>query len=130
MLALHNRRTAPDARAHERDPLGRVLTSNYGSPARAATLEGVVKTSAGQPVDGAMVTVFSANRMRKQTVFTKDGKVCSSSSNLPAYAIEDGVPSFICIDPAGADKDRATLNRYPRIADADAGADTGADTGN
>jgi virginiamycin B lyase len=36
----------------------------------AATLEGVVTTSAGQPVNGAMVTVFSANRMRKQTVFT------------------------------------------------------------
>ena len=36
----------------------------------AATLEGVVKTSAGRPVDGAMVTVLSADRMRKQTVFT------------------------------------------------------------
>ncbi|MBW2376365.1 MAG: carboxypeptidase regulatory-like domain-containing protein, partial [Deltaproteobacteria bacterium] len=36
----------------------------------AATLEGVVTTSAGQPVNGAMVTVFSADRMRKQTVFT------------------------------------------------------------
>ncbi len=43
----------------------------------------------------------------RDLVFTKDGKVCSSSSNLPAYAIEDGVPSFICIDPEGADKDRA-----------------------
>jgi len=42
----------------------------------------------------------------RDLVFTKDGKVCSSSSNLPAYAIEDGVPSFICIDPQGADKDR------------------------
>ena len=41
--------------------------------------------------------------------FTKDGRVCSSSSNLPAYAIEDRVPSFICIDPQGADKDRAAL---------------------
>ena len=38
--------------------------------ASAATLDGVVKTSAGQPVNGAMVTVFSTNRMRKQTVFT------------------------------------------------------------
>ena len=43
----------------------------------------------------------------RDLVFTKDGKVCSSSSNLPAYAIEDGVPSFICLDPEGADKDRA-----------------------
>ena len=43
----------------------------------------------------------------RDLVFTKDGKVCSSSSNLPAYAIEDGLPSFICIDPDGADGDRA-----------------------
>lgn len=41
--------------------------------------------------------------------FTKDGRVCSSSSNLPAYAIEDHVPSFICIDPLGAEKDQAAL---------------------
>lgn len=45
----------------------------------------------------------------RDLVFTKDGRVCSSQSNLPAYAIEDGVPSFICIDPVGADKDRAQL---------------------
>ena len=47
----------------------------------------------------------------RDLVFTKDGKVCSSSSNLPAYAIEDGVPSFICIDPDGADEDRALAAR-------------------
>jgi streptogramin lyase len=41
--------------------------------------------------------------------FTADGRVCSSSSNLPAYAIEDQRPSFICIDPEGADKDRKAL---------------------
>ena len=41
--------------------------------------------------------------------FTRDGRVCSSSSNLPAYAIEDQRPSFICVDPTGADKDRAAL---------------------
>ncbi len=35
----------------------------------------------------------------RDLVFTDDGKVCSSQSNLPAYAIEGGVPSFICIDP-------------------------------
>ncbi len=46
----------------------------------------------------------------RDLAFTNDGKVCSSSSNLPAYAIEDGVPSFICIDPEGADKDRALAN--------------------
>jgi virginiamycin B lyase len=42
----------------------------------------------------------------RDLVFTKDGKICSSSSNLPAYAIEDGVPSFICLDPEGGAKDR------------------------
>ena len=49
-----------------------VLLSTLGPTfsASAATLDGVVKTSTGQPVNGAMVTVFSANRMRKQTVFT------------------------------------------------------------
>lgn len=41
--------------------------------------------------------------------FTEDGRVCSSSSNLPAYAIEDMRPSIICIDPTGADKDKAAL---------------------
>ncbi len=35
----------------------------------------------------------------RDLVFTDDGKVCSTQSNLPAYAIEGGVPSFICIDP-------------------------------
>lgn len=49
----------------------------------------------------------------RDLVFTKDGRVCSSQSNLPAYAIEDGVPSFICIDPQGADKDRAALSAAP-----------------
>ncbi|MBK6289930.1 MAG: carboxypeptidase regulatory-like domain-containing protein [Pseudomonadales bacterium] len=41
--------------------------------------------------------------------FTSDGQACSSSSNLPSYAIEDGVPSFICIDPEGGAADRALL---------------------
>jgi virginiamycin B lyase len=31
--------------------------------------------------------------------FTRDGKVCMSNSNLPAYAHEDLVPAFICIEP-------------------------------
>jgi virginiamycin B lyase len=43
----------------------------------------------------------------RDLAFTEDGQVCSSSSNLPAYAIEDGLPSFICLDPEGADRDRA-----------------------
>ena len=77
-----------------------------------------------------MVTVFSANRMGKQTVFTNaEGRyliVVDYEGELTirarapsfadatekilvgaAYAIEDGVPSFICLDPVGADRDRA-----------------------
>ena len=53
----------------------------------------------------------------RDLVFTKDGQVCSSSSNLPAYAIEDGIPSFICVDPEGADKDRLHV-ATPRALDA------------
>ncbi|MEK7661766.1 MAG: hypothetical protein AAB680_06975, partial [Pseudomonadota bacterium] len=41
--------------------------------------------------------------------FTEDGQVCSSSSNMPAAAIEDGRPSFICIEPEGGATDRAAL---------------------
>ena len=37
----------------------------------------------------------------RDMVFTKDGKVCSSNSNLPAYAIEGGLGGFICLDPEG-----------------------------
>lgn len=31
--------------------------------------------------------------------FTQDGKVCTSNSNLPAYAHEDQLPAFVCIQP-------------------------------
>jgi streptogramin lyase len=31
--------------------------------------------------------------------FTEDGQVCTSNSNLPAYAHEDGLPAFVCLDP-------------------------------
>ena len=41
--------------------------------------------------------------------FTEDGQVCSSSSNMPAAAIEDGRPSFICIEPEGGAADRTAL---------------------
>ncbi len=41
--------------------------------------------------------------------FTREGRACSSQSNLPAYAIEDQQPSYICIDPTGGERDRATL---------------------
>jgi virginiamycin B lyase len=49
------------------------------------------------------VTVF------RDFSFTSDGRVCSSQSNLPAYAIEGGVPSYLCIDPTGGERDRAAL---------------------
>jgi DNA-binding beta-propeller fold protein YncE len=41
--------------------------------------------------------------------FASDGAVCSSSSNMPAYAIEGGRPSFICIEPEAGAMDRAAL---------------------
>jgi len=54
--------------------------------ASAATLDGVVETSAGQPVNGAMVTVFSANRMRKQTVrWTSRSHRLNRTSPVPTH---------------------------------------------
>ena len=43
--------------------------------------------------------------------FTTDGQGCSSNSNLPAYAIEDGVDSFVCIDLEGGARDRQQAGR-------------------
>ncbi|HEX5360412.1 MAG TPA: carboxypeptidase regulatory-like domain-containing protein, partial [Fluviicoccus sp.] len=40
----------------------------------------------------------------RDLVFSEDGQVCSSSSNLPAYGIEDGRDAFVCLDPEGGDK--------------------------
>lgn len=31
--------------------------------------------------------------------FTEDGRVCSSNANLPAWAHEDKVPAFVCLEP-------------------------------
>lgn len=45
----------------------------------------------------------------RDLVFTKDGRVCNSTSNLPAYAMEDGVDTFFCIDPDGGAKDKRAL---------------------
>lgn len=61
------------------------------------------------PATRSFVSYPSPTRVTflRDLVFTEDGKVCSSQSNLPAYAIEDGAPSFICLDPEGAAKDRA-----------------------
>jgi streptogramin lyase len=46
----------------------------------------------------------------RDMVFTKDGRVCSSLSNLPAYGTEDGVDSFMCINPTGGEQDRAAIH--------------------
>ena len=35
----------------------------------------------------------------RDIVFTSDGKICSSHSNLPAYSIEGGLGGFLCLDP-------------------------------
>ena len=35
----------------------------------------------------------------RDLVFTQDGKICSSHSNLPSYAVEGGLGGFICLDP-------------------------------
>lgn len=35
----------------------------------------------------------------RDVVFTRGGKICSSHSNLPSYAIEGGLGGFICLDP-------------------------------
>ena len=35
----------------------------------------------------------------RDLVFTEDGKICSSNSNLPSYAIEGGYGGFICLNP-------------------------------
>ncbi len=35
----------------------------------------------------------------RDIVFTEDGKICSSNSNLPSYAIEGGLGGFVCLDP-------------------------------
>jgi virginiamycin B lyase len=45
----------------------------------------------------------------RDMAFTKDGQVCSSSSNLPAWGIEDKRNAFFCIDPTGGERDRQAL---------------------
>jgi hypothetical protein len=47
--------------------------------------------------------------------FTEDGQVCTSNANLPAYAHEDGLPAFVCIDPDGvANKQKSVAHRIKR----------------
>lgn len=56
------------------------------------------------PASESFVSYPSPTRVTflRDLVFTSDGAICSSQSNLPAYAIEGGAPSFICINPEGA----------------------------
>ena len=65
------------------------------------------------PVSRTFVAYPSPTRVTwlRDMAFTRDGQVCSSSSNLPAYGIEGGRGSFFCLDPAGGDLDRQALAR-------------------
>jgi streptogramin lyase len=45
----------------------------------------------------------------RDIAFTSDGQACNSTSNLPAYGMEDGLDSFICFDPNGGAKDKAAI---------------------
>ena len=54
----------------------------------------------------------------RDLVFTQDGGVCSSSSNLPAYGIEGGRASFVCLYPDGEQPQGVA----PKGADAPAAA--------
>ena len=45
----------------------------------------------------------------RDIVFAKDGGICSSSSNLPAYGIEGGLASFICLYPNGEAGDKPVV---------------------
>jgi virginiamycin B lyase len=63
------------------------------------------------PVTKTFIAYPSPTRVTwlRDLVFTQDGQVCSSSSNLPAYGIEDGRNAFFCIDPTGGERDRQAL---------------------
>jgi virginiamycin B lyase len=64
-----------------------------------------------KPATKSFISYPSPSRVTvlRDLVFTKDGKVCNSTSNLPAYGTEDGLDTFICFDPEGEDKDRALI---------------------
>lgn len=66
------------------------------------------------PVHKTFVAYPSPTRVTwlRDLVFTKEGQVCSSSSNLPAYGIEDGRDAFICLDPTGGERDRKALAQH------------------
>ncbi|MEN9435910.1 MAG: hypothetical protein RIR09_565 [Pseudomonadota bacterium] len=47
--------------------------------------------------------------------FTQDGKVCTSNSNLPAYAHEDQLPAFVCIQPDVNDNTSLVANHQHTV---------------
>jgi len=63
------------------------------------------------PAEKRFISYPSPSRVTvlRDLVFTQDGRVCNSISNLPAYGTEDGLDSFTCFDPDGGDKDRAAI---------------------
>lgn len=63
------------------------------------------------PVSKTFIAYPSPTRVTwlRDMVFTQEGHVCSSSSNLPAYGIEDKRNAFYCIDPTGGEADRKAL---------------------
>lgn len=54
------------------------------------------------PVTESFTSVPSPTRVAfmRDIVFSADGQVCTSNSNLPAAAIEGGRPTIVCIDPS------------------------------
>ena len=75
---MHHRRPARDARAHERDPLGRLLTSKYGSPppTRCAAHRELFSCVEVDVRRGVVCDVLGINPLKKGTVpFFVDGYV-------------------------------------------------------
>ena len=68
------------------------------------------------PKTGAFLAYPSPSRVTvlRDWAFTKDGRACSSTSNLPAYGMEDGVDSFICINPTGGEQDRLAIQEQKK----------------
>lgn len=77
-----------------------------GSPAAlAAVVEDHVVAADGKPVAGALVTLTRTTYMR-DIVFSSDGGVCSTNSNLPAGAVEGQRQSLVCLHPDAVPEDQ------------------------
>ena len=55
------------------------------------------------PASGEFISYPLPTRVTwlRDLTFARDGGICSASSNLPAYAIEGGFASFLCLYPNG-----------------------------